>query len=411
LTLSREPGYTPNMDKAVSLLGLVFMLFLAWLLSSNRKRIDWKLVLMGTLLQFVFAVIILWTRPGIAFFQAAQGFVERIIRFSDAGAAMLFGEGFKEHFFAFSVLPTIIFISSLMAVFFYMGFMQKIVQGFAWIMIKIMRVSGAESLAASANILMGQTEAPLVIKPYVESMTRSELMALMCGGMANVAGGVLAAYVSFGIDAGHLLAASVMSAPASLVMAKIMIPEVERPLTMGKVQIDIPKTDANIIDAACRGAKEGLDLALNVAAMLIAFVALSAFLNYCISWVPSWDNNPVTIERVLGYLFAPIAWIMGVAREDALAVGMLIGKKTFLNEFIAYLDLKEIKDALSPRSATIATYALCGFANFSSIAIQIGGIGALIPSRRRDIASLGFRAMIAGTLSSFMTATIAGVLL
>jgi len=387
------------------------MLVLAWALSQDRRRMDWRLICSGVGLQLLFAVLILRTGPGKMVFEGARVAIQQVLAFSDAGAEFVFGEGFKEHFFAFSVLPTIIFVSSVMAVLFHLGVMQLIVKAMAWVMVRVMRVSGTESLAAAANVFVGQTEAPLVVKPYLETMTRSELMAMMTGGMATIAGGVMAAYVGMGADAGHLLAASIMSAPASLVIAKIMLPETETSPTLGEVRVQIPKQDANTLDAACRGAGEGLKLALNVAAMLIAFIALVACVNWLLSFLPDVAGAPITMQRVLGWIFAPLAWIMGVESGDARTVGMLLGEKTVLNEFIAYMDLCELREQISPRSFTIATYALCGFANFGSVAIQIGGVGALVPSRREDFARYGLRAMIGGSLAAFMTACIAGMLI
>lgn len=399
------------MERIISFVGLFVLMFLAWILSNNRKKMNFRLIVSGVLLQFLIGVVVLWTPLGRAFFAGAREVITQIISFSDSGAEFVFGTGFREHFFAFSVLPTIIFVSTLMAVLFYLGIIQKIVAGLAWLMVKIMDVSGVESLAASANVFMGQTEAPLVIRPYIDSMTESELMALMTGGMATVAGGVMAAYVSFGADPGHLLAASIMSAPAALVIAKIIFPETAVSKTKGKMKIEVPINDTNVLDAACRGASEGLNLAINVAAMLIAFVALTGLLNYLLTFLPSIAGTPLTFERILGWFFAPLAFLMGVARDDASAVGILLGKKMFLNEFVAYVDLKDLKGVISDRSFSIATYALCGFANFASIAIQIGGIGSLVPSRRKHLARLGLRSMLGGTLAAFMTAAIAGVLL
>lgn len=395
----------------ISLLGLVVMLFLAWCLSLNRRRLDMRLILSGLALQFAFALLILKTSVGHAVFQLARVVVAKVLSFSDAGAAFVFGENFQEHFFAFSVLPTIIFVSAIMALLFHWGVMQRVVSVMALIMTKVMRVSGSESLAAAANVFVGQTEAPLVIKPYLKTMTSSELMAMMTGGMATIAGGVMAAYVGMGADAGHLLAASIMSAPAALVIAKIMLPEVEESPTMGKVKISIKKEGTNSLDAICRGASEGLKLALNVGAMLIVFIALIAAMNWMFSLLPDAFGAPLTLQRLLGWLCAPLAWLMGIEWKDAAKVGSLLGEKTIVNEFVAYMDLCKMKDSISPRSFTIATYALCGFANFASIGIQIGGIGALVPSRRKDFAKLGLRAMIGGTLAAYMTACIAGLLL
>jgi len=301
-----------------------------------------------------------------------------------------------------------------MSVLYHLGIMQKVVQGTAWIMMKVMKTSGAESLAAAANIFVGQTEAPLVIKPYVALMTKSELMALMTGGMATVAGGVLAAYVGFGIDAGHLLIASFMSAPAALVCAKLMVPETEESTTAGSVKIELPPTASNVIDAAASGASEGLKLAVNVGAMLLAFVALIAMLNGILGWLGlKLGVQQLSMEYILGFLFAPFAWLMGVPWADCLTVGSMLGKKIVLNEFVAYLDLKEAiaANSISQRAQVITTYALCGFANFSSIAIQVGGISVLAPERRKDLASLGIKSLIGGTLACFMTACIAGLLL
>jgi len=399
------------MGRVVSLSGLLVMMFLAWGISVNRKRMNIRLILSGVALQFILAVIILWTFPGRLMFSYARIFVTQLVRFSDTGAEFVFGSGFKEHFFAFSVLPTIIFISSLMAVLFYLGILQKVVAVFSKVMVYIMDVSGSESLAIASNVFVGMAEAPLVVKPYIKTMTRSELMAMMTGGMATISGATLAAYAGLGADPGHLLTASIISAPAALVIAKIMLPEVEESLTKGVVKVAIPKEDVNILDAACRGASEGAKLAINIAAVLICFIAFVALLNWVLSLSPNVVGAPLSLERILGWFCAPVAWIMGVEWSDAGTVGMLLGKKTIMNEFVAYIDLVKYKDVISERSFTIATYALCGFANFGSIAIQIGGYGSLVPRRREDFAKLGLRAMIGGSLAAFMTASIAGVLI
>jgi len=399
------------MHRLVSLIGLLVMMLLAWLLSVNRRRMNLRLIASGLALQFLLAVLILWTTPGQMVFSAARGFVTTMVGFSNTGAEFVFGKDFKEHFFAFSVLPTIVFVSSVMAVLFHLGILQKIVEFMAKVMAWVMDVSGSESLATAANVFMGMAEAPLVIKPYIKTMTRSELMAMMTGGMATISGATLAAYAGLGADAGHLLTASIISAPAALVVAKIMVPEQEQSLTKGVIKVQIPKEDANVLDAACRGASEGAKLAINIAAVLICFIAFVALLNWVLSCLPNLAGEPLTLERILGWLLAPLAWIMGVEWNDAGTVGMLLGKKTILNEFIAYLDLVKYKDAISPRSFTIATYALCGFANFGSVAIQIGGYSSLVPTRRKDFAKLGLRAMAGGLLAGFMTATIAGVLI
>jgi len=399
------------MGRVVSLSGLLVMMLLAWGISVDRKRMNIRLILSGVALQFILAVLILWTFPGRLIFSYARIFVTQLVRFSDTGAEFVFGSGFKEHFFAFSVLPTIIFISSLMTVLFYLGILQKVVAVFSKVMVYIMDVSGSESLATASNVFVGMAEAPLIVKPYIKTMTRSELMAMMTGGMATISGATLAAYAGLGADPGHLLTASIISAPAALVIAKIMLPEVEESLTKGVVKVVIPKEDVNILDAACRGASEGAKLAINIAAVLICFIAFVALLNWALLVLPNVGGAPLTLERILGWFCAPVAWIMGVEWKDAGTVGMLIGKKTIMNEFVAYIDLVKYKDVISERSFTIATYALCGFANFGSIAIQIGGYGSLVPTRRKDFAKLGLRAMIGGSLAAFMTASIAGVLI
>jgi concentrative nucleoside transporter, CNT family len=400
-----------GMERLVSLLGLGAMLVLAWLLSENRRRINVRLVVSGVLLQFGMALLLLRTGPGRAVFDVARRVVTQLLAFSDSGAEFVFGPNFADHKVAFSVLPAIIFVSSLTAVLFHLGILQWVVRFMARVMVWVMNVSGSESLCASANVFVGMTEAPLVIRPYLATMTRSELMAMMSAGMATIAGGVMAVYVGMGADAGHLLAASLMSAPAALVVAKIMVPEAEQSPTMGVVRVEVPRTDANVVDAACRGAGEGLMLALNVAAMLIAFIALIAMINWPLSLLPPVAGAPLSLERILGWIMAPAAWLMGVSWSEAREVGMLMGKKTIFNEFLAYQDLTGMRDRLSPRAFTLATYALCGFANFGSMAIMIGGIGGLVPSRRPDIARYGFRALVAGTLAVFMTACIAGVLM
>ena len=406
------------MERLVSLLGLVVVMFLAWLLSDNRRAMNWRLIASGLVLQMLLAMALLWTAPGQRVFQAARQFITRLVEFSDAGAEFVFGSGdpqfpemYRHHYLAFKVLPTIIFVSTVMAVLFHLGIMQWVVRAMAWVMVRVMDTSGTESLAAASEVFVGMTESPLVIRPYLETMTRSEIMAMMTAGMGTVAGGVMAAYVGMGIDAGHLLAASLMAAPASLVIAKIMVPETEVSLTKGTVRIEVPRTDVNVLDAACRGASEGLRLALNVGAMLIAFVALVHALNWGLSLLPAVAGAPLSLERMLGWVCAPLAWVLGVEWKDAPLVGMLLGKKIVLNEFLAYSDLQALKAQLSPRSTIIATYALCGFANFGSVAVQIGGVGGLVPSRREVFARYGLRAMIGGALATLMTATIAGILI
>ncbi len=403
------------MERIVSFFGLFVMMLLAWAISENRWRMNWRLIFSGVALQLLLGLFFLWTPIGRESYAAAGQFMTLVNQWSDAGAEFVFGENVKRSPVAFSVLPVIVFTAALTAILFHLGVLQWLVKLMARVMVWVMDTSGAESLAAAANVFVGMTEAPLVIRPYLASMTRSELMAMMTAGLATIAGSVMAAYAAMmakvGAEPGHLLAASILSAPAALVIAKIMVPETEVSLTKGTVRVEVPRPDANLLDAACRGASEGLKLALNVAAMLVSFVALVAMINWLLALLPPIGGEPISLERILGWLCAPLALVMGVAWEDCLEVGMLLGKKTVLNEFLAYMDLVEMKEQLSPRSFVIATYALCGFANFGSIAIMIGGIGALEPSRRRDFARYGLRSMIGGTLAAYMTATIAGIFL
>ncbi len=429
-------------DILFGILGLIVLLSIAVLFSNNKKRIKWQQIGIGIGLQLIFAVFVILTPWGSMFFDAIGQFFVKIISFTNEGAKFVFGAlaiqgDFEKAFssdyknlgfiFAFQVLPTIIFFSSLMTVLYHLGIMQKIVQGMAWVMAKAMKVSGAESISVAANVFIGQTEAPLVVRPYVEGMTKSELLTLMIGGMATIAGGVLAAYVGLlgGTDpqmqlyyAKHLLSASIMAAPATMVIAKILIPEREESLTMGQVKVAIEKTNSNVIEAAATGAADGLKLALNVAGMLLAFIALIAMINWILEGIftellgITVNGDPITLELLLGYLLSPLAWIIGVPWEDAINVGSLIGQKVVLNEFIAYLNLSQLipTGVLSEKAIIVSTYALCGFANFSSIAIQIGGIGGIAPARRSDLAKFGLKAVLGGSLATFMTATIAGVL-
>ena len=402
------------MHRFISLFGLLVMVGIAFLLSDERKRVNWRTVLSGIALQLLLGLLILKTSWGQALFEGARSFFTGILAYTNEGSKFIFGSLMEVNKFGFiffvMVLPTIIFMSSLMSILYHLGLMQIIIKATAKVMVKVMGTSGAESLSAAANIFAGQTEAPLVVRPFINSMTRSEIMALMTGGMATVAGGVLAAYVGMGIDAGHLLAASVMSAPAALVCAKLLVPETGTSKTQGVVTLDISKKTANIIDAAASGAGDGLKLALNVGAMLLAFIALIALINGGLSWFGGLFNYPeLSLELVTGYLFSPIAFIMGVPWDEAFKVGALLGKKLIVNEFVAYLDLQQVSQSLSPRSVIISTYALCGFANFSSIAIQVGGIGTIAPERRKDLAMLGVKSLIGGTLACFMTACIAGL--
>jgi CNT family concentrative nucleoside transporter len=405
------------------LMGLPLFLFFAWALSENRRLFPWRTVVAGLSLQFLLGWLILRTAAGAWFFGQLDGIFRRLLGFANEGVSMVFGPladgdllaktwGPNNAFmFAVTVTGTIVLVSALSSLLYHYGILQVVVRAVAWVMRRLMRTSGSESLAAAANIFMGQTEAPLVIKPYLATMTRSELMALMVGGMATIAGGVLAAYVSFGISAGHLLTASVMSAPAALMMAKILLPETEISDTSSGTRRQMERETVNGIDALCRGASDGMKLAINVMAMLIAFVATVALVNYLLSvslqWVGIQDAKPM--QTALGWLNAPFAWLMGVPWQDCKVVGSILGERIVLNEFISYLNLSKAQ-GLQPESITITTYALCGFANFSSIAIQIGGIGALAEGRRAELARLGFKAMIGGLLACYCTACIAGLL-
>lgn len=402
------------MERAMSLIGLLTMIAIGYAFSSNKKSICWKTVLSGIVLQIFLGVLILKTETGAKVFELARTGFQGFLNYTNVGSSFIFGgltDPTKYGFIFFTmVLPTILFMSAVMSVLYHIGIMQLIIRFMAKIMMVLMGTSGTESLAAAANVFAGQTEAPLVVKPYIRGMTRSELLCLMTGGMATVAGGVLAAYVGFGIDAGHLLAASVMSAPAALVCAKLLIPETEVSDTGGNVKVDLRTSYTNVIDAAASGASDGLKLALNVGAMLLAFIAMIALVNGLLSMVGGWFGFPaLSLEFIMGYLFAPIAFLMGVPPNDLLQVGSLLGKKLILNEFVAYLDLKDMLSTLSPRSVVLATYALCGFANFSSIAIQVGGIGVLAPERRSELAELGLRSLLGGTLACLMTACVAGL--
>jgi CNT family concentrative nucleoside transporter len=414
---------------AFGLFGLAVLLSIAYGFSANRKEVDWKLVASGIGLQLFFAVMVILVPGGRQFFEGLSRIFVTIIGFAMDGSAFIFGSladpsnlGF---IFAFQVLPTIIFFASLMSVLYHLGLMQKVVQAMAWVMLKVMRISGSESLSVAANVFVGQTEAPLVVRPYISRMTESELLTMMVGGMATIAGGVLAAYITMlgGADeavrifyAKHLLAASIMAAPATIVIAKLLKPEVDESVTRGKVTLHVEKTATNVIEAAANGAGDGVKLALNVGGMLLAFVALIALINYPIGWIGQVTGleaivgQPVSLSMILGYFLSPLAWVIGIPWQDAVTVGGLIGEKVITNEFVAYAHLKEIQDGLTPKALLISTYALCGFANFSSIAIQIGGIGGLAPDRRSDLARLGLTAVLGGTLATMMTATIAGVL-
>ena len=409
----------------VSLLGLVAMIFFAWLLSNNRQRFPWRTVIYGLGLQFAFALFILKTPWGESTFHFIQRAFDKLGDVSMQGAAMVFGPlargdvlstAFgRENGLIFAVLvtATIIVISSLSTFFYHYGILQKVVHGMAVIMQRAMRTSGSESLAAAANIFMGQTEAALVVKLYLQHMTPSEVMALMTAGMATIASGVMVVYVQMGVEAGHILTASVLSAPAALLIAKVMFPETQHSETAADSHIKVETHTVNGIDALCKGASEGVMLAINVMGMLIAFVAFVALVNFLIGYVQRLCgvHDPITMQNILGWLNAPFAWLMGAPWKDCKLFGQILGERIVLNEFISYLTLTQHKDALDHRTYVLATYALCGFANFASIAIQIGGISALAPDRRTDLARLGLRAMVGGLLACYVTATIAGIII
>lgn len=405
------------MDRFIGILGVIVILGIAYLFSENKKKINWRLVATGLGLQIIFALIILKVPFGRKVFEAASRFITRILDFTAEGTTFLFGNLTDQatfgSIFALNVLPTIIFFSALMGILYYLGIMQAIVKFIAKGICKLLGTSGAETLSAVGNIFLGQTEAPLLVRPYISSMTKSEITAIMVGGMATVAGGVMAGYVAMGINAGHLLAASIMAAPAGLVLAKMLVPETEEPETKDITNIEVEKTASNVVEAAANGASDGLMLALNVAAMLLAFVALIALFNYLIGLVGGLFGFPeLSLNWILGKLFSPLAFVMGVPTGDLSAAGSLLGQKVMINEFVAYSDLSALSASgvLQEKTILIMTYALCGFANISSVAIQIGGIGAMAPNKKGTIAKLGFKALLGGALATCLTATIAGIL-
>lgn len=414
------------MERVISFFAIPILIALCWLtLSTDRKNFPWRTVFWGVGLQLLFAVLVLWVPAGQASFKWLGDVITKVLNYSYDGAAFLFGNIVKEEYrdtfgfqFAFVVLPTIIYVGALMSVAYYLGIMQKIVRWMALVMAKTMKTSGAESVAAAANIFVGQTEAPLVVRPYMSSLTNSELFAVMVPGFASIAGGVLAGYILMGIPAQHLLAASVMSAPAALMFAKICIPERGVPLTAGKVSEPEMAESSNVIDAAATGARDGLMLAANVGAMLVAFIALIALVNAGLGWADgglesigfSWF--PSSLRDIFSVIFAPVGFIIGIPWAECKHFGYLLGTEISVNEFVAYIEMGKMIEAgqLSERTITISSYALCGFTNFSSIAIQIGGIAALVPERRHELAKLGLRAMFAGKFSLLTAAAIAGVL-
>ncbi|HET9370335.1 MAG TPA: NupC/NupG family nucleoside CNT transporter [Vicinamibacterales bacterium] len=419
------------MSQLQPLIGLLVIGAIAYALSTDRRAIRARTIAWGFGLQFLFALIVLKTTAGQQVFAYLGEQIRKLLDFAAVGSSLVFGalgnqpvwarmvntvlgpEGAQYGvIFAFQIAPTIIFIAALFAILYYFGIMQVVVRLFALVMNRVMGASGAESLNVAASIFMGQTEAPLTIRPYLPKMTQSELMTVMTSGMAHISGGIMAAYIAFGIEPKHLLTAVIMTAPGTLMMAKMFVPETDAPETLGVVKLAVPKNDVNVIDAAGRGTTEGLHLAINVVAMLISFMALVALTNAILGGIGSWFGHPeFSLQMVLGWIFAPIAWSLGVPWRDAGIVGNLLGTRMVLNEFIAFAQLGPMKDTLDPRSFTVATFALCGFANFASIGIQIGGIGALVPERRHDLARLGMRAMLAGTLANFVSACIAAMLL
>ena len=405
------------MERFIGILGILVLLAIAVAMSNNRKSIPWRLVIWGLGLQLIFAIIILKTPIGQPFFGVVDTAIKKLLSFSDAGSDFLFksfSAGVVEAplmNFAFRLLPTLIFFSSLITVLYHFGIIQFIVKWIARAMQMTMRTSGSETLSVSANIFVGQTEAPLMVRPFVSKMTRSELMAVMVGGFATVAGGIMAMYVKILADipgiAGHLMAASIMSAPAALVIAKIIYPETESSDTMDDLKIVLEKKDDNAMEALSRGATDGMKLAANVGAMLIAFVAMIALVNAILGVMD------LSLQQILGWIFSPLAWVMGIPWHEAGTMGTLMGEKLVLTELIAYGDLAELRatNSISDRSAIIASYALCGFANFASVGIQLGGIGGIAPERRKDLAKLGLKAMLGGALASWLTATLAGILI
>lgn len=452
------PGEATLLDRAGSLVGLMVMVAMCYAASENRKAVNWRPVIWGVALQLLFGLIVLSPAISEVFYTVVDGGVRKLLSFSEAGATFVFqsvhphkildADGNPQFYvgtttgvsppvktFAFWILPTIVFFSSLMSVLYYLGVMQLVVKGLAWLMVRTLGTSGAESLVAAGNIFIGQTEAPLLVRPFVDGMTRSELMVVMTAGFATVAGGVMGAYVQFlqGIPniAGHLVIASVLSAPAAIVCAKLIVPETQESQTRGTVTVTLESNGTNLIEAAANGASDGMKLAINVAAMLIAMVALVAMFDWSVSFVPvsfcdgaatagyscaaGAAQEPLSLTMLLGWLFTPMALLMGVPWSEAGVVGELLGEKLVLTEFLAYIHLGEIVNAdvptISKRTAVISSYALCGFANFASIGIQLGGIGGIAPRRMPELASLGFKAMLAGAMACCMTGAVAGLLL
>jgi CNT family concentrative nucleoside transporter len=390
-------------------LAIAVLLFICWLLSADRAAIPWRTVFVGLFLQVGIAVVVLWSTPGQVILRGVSDTVTQIVQSSAAGAEFVFGSGYQEHFIAFTIPATIIFFSMLMSLLYHFGIVQFVVRGMANLIRRVLPVSGAEALAACANVFIGNTEAPLLIKPYIGSMTRSELMAMMTAGMATISGGMLAVYVGMGADAGYLVTASLMAAPGALVVAKILVPETDKPLTMGGAVEDLPSDAVNMFQAMTKGASDGLLLAANVIAMLIAFVSMVALLNWLMGLAPDVAGEALSLQRILGWVFFPFALLIGVDMDDAAKVGNLLGMKIFLTEFLAYAQLQELGAEISDKSRAVATFALCGFSSFVSIGVQVGGIGALVPERRDDIARTAFTCMLGGTIVTMITATLASL--
>jgi CNT family concentrative nucleoside transporter len=402
---------TAPLERARGALGIIAILGVAYVLSNNRRAIAPRVVFWGLALQWAFALLVLRVPAGEQVLRGAGHVVEEVIACAQRGAEFVFGaklvdpKGPVAFVFAFRVLPPVIFMSALFAVLYHLGVMQRVVQVFGWVMARLFGASGAESLDVAASLFLGQTEAPLTIRPYLPRMTNSELLTVMTAGMAHVAGGIMAAYFELGIEPRHILTAVIMTAPGTILLSKMLVPETDKPETLGTVRMDEERPDANLLDAASRGTRDGLQLALNIAAMLIAFLGLIALINKGLSFAGT------SLESLFGMALAPVAYLLGVPWQDCRAVGGLLGTRTVLNELIAYGQLSTLKPQIAHRSFTIATFALCGFANFGSIGIQLGGIGALAPERRHDLARLGMKALLAGTLANFLSACIAGILL
>ena len=404
------------MERLPPLLGIAVILLTATILSEDKRKIDWKTVAMGVGIQFVLAILILKTPLAGPLFNLVHNFFTALLSYSDKGASMVFGTLADRDKFAFiffiTISTNIIFVSALISILYYLKIMEKIMIFISWPIVKLMRISGAEAISAMANIFMGLTEAPLLVRPFIAKMTRSELLTLMTAGMATIAVGVLVAYVGMGIDGGHLLRASILSALAGVIIAKIMIPEKDTPVTRGSLKISVPHVGNNLIDAISRGARDGLKMSLMIFAMLVAFVALVAMANGALGLVGSWMGFPsLTLELILGHLFAPFAWMLGIPWEECKEVGLLLGKKTILNEFVAYLDFKEQLNTLSPKSVIITTYALCSFANIGSVGILTGVLGEMAPNRLSQITSLGWKSLVGGTMACSMSTCVVALLL